>query len=146
MKIFNRGGQFSSEDGGVQEANKLGHTTRNYPLTKGSAQVIAKTADYTLNQQTDMDAILTNTGASGAIVFTLPTAKANHGVCFRVHAFAAQQISLSPQTGEAISLSGSAVVSKNLVIAGVIGNYVDIYCNGISWEAVNCNGVVTKAP
>jgi hypothetical protein len=88
--------------------------------------------------------IVTNTGAAGAVVYTLPSASSMSGKTFKVKVLVAQTVTLTPATGEAIFLAGSGVVSKNLIIAGVIGNEVTVYSNGTSYEAYYPNGVVTK--
>jgi hypothetical protein len=142
-KIFNRGIVAASEDGGVRENNALGNLTRNYPQVVLSKAAVAKTSDYTI-VKADADTIFTNTGASGTVVFTLPSVKVSHGVVFRFHAFAAQIIRALPVTGEAINLNGSAVVTKYLNLAAVIGNYMDLYCDGTQWLVTGFSGVVTK--
>lgn len=86
----------------------------------------------------------TNTGSSGTIVLTLPTAASTKGQVSRVFVSVAQIVRLLPQTGEAIYLAGSGVVTKYLNIAAVIGNYVEIYSDGASYFVTASNGVVTK--
>jgi hypothetical protein len=56
----------------------------------------------------------------------------------------AQIVSLSPVSTEAIYLGGSGVVNKDLNIAGVIGNFVDLYSDGVNFLVGNYSGVVTK--
>lgn len=86
----------------------------------------------------------TNTGAGGAIVLTLPAAsKLTEQKC-RIQLTVAQTVTLTPQTGEKISLGGSNVASKYLLIAGVIGNYCELYCDGIQFYVTGYSGVVTK--
>ena len=142
-KDFNRGVIAASEDAGFRERNARGNLNRNYPTVLLSGTPIAKTSDFTI-LETQTDSIFTNTGASGTVVFTLPSVKISHGVTFRFHAFAAQIIRALPRTGEAVNLAGSAVVTKYLNLAGVIGNYVDLYCDGTQWLVTNYSGVVTK--
>jgi hypothetical protein len=144
-KDFNRGVIAASDDAGFRERNVLGNLNRNYPTVLLSKTAVAKTSDYTI-LKADADTIFTNTGASGTVVFTLPSVKVSHGVVFRFHAFAAQIIRALPQTGEAINLNGSAVVTKYLNLAAVIGNYVDIYCDGTQWLVTGWSGVLTKEP
>jgi hypothetical protein len=103
--------------------------------------VTAKTADFTI---VTMDTIYSNAGASGTVVFTLPTVVGNAGRGLTIHALAAQIVRALPVTGQAVNLHGSAVVSKYLNVAAVIGNHVDLYCDGSQWIVTAANGVVTK--
>lgn len=111
------------------------------PVNPRTATVTAKTADFTI---TSLDQIYTNTGASGTVVFTLPSVKSSQGKALTFHALAAQIIRCLPQSGQAVNLNGSAVVTKYLNIAAVIGNYVDLYCDGSQWIVTGYSGVVTK--
>lgn len=86
----------------------------------------------------------TNTGAGGTITLTLPTAASTKDQAFRIQVTVAQIVRLLPQTGEAIYLGGSGVVTKYLNIAGVIGNYANVYSNGASYFVTNYAGVLTK--
>jgi hypothetical protein len=113
------------------------------PLVAPNATVTAKTttgnlaiADYGVN--------LTNTGAGGTIVLTLLAAALAAGMSLRIQITAAQIVRLLPQTGEAIYLGGSGVVTKYLNIAGVVGNFCDVYCDGQKYLVTSYSGVVTK--
>jgi hypothetical protein len=113
------------------------------PRVAPDASVTAKTttgnlaiADYGVN--------LTNTGAGGTIILTLLAAAAAAGMPLRIYLTVAQIVELLPQTGEKIYLGGSGVATKMLVIAGVIGNYVDLYCDGEKYLVQGYSGVVTK--
>lgn len=110
-----------------------------------TATVAIKTADYTITQA-DLEAptIFNNTGDAGAQTLTLPAVAASKGKVVRAHALAAQVIDLDPQAGEAVNYNGSAVVSKYVRLAGVIGNYIELYCDGTQWIVTQANGVVTK--
>ena len=57
---------------------------------------------------------------------------------------AAFLVRLLPQTGEAICLAGSNVVTKYLNIAALVGNYVDVFCDGEKYLVQDYSGVVTK--
>ena len=102
----------------------------------GSTATIAASALANLNH--------TNTGAGGAIVLTLPSANTIPLQGFRVYVTVAQQVSLSPLATERIYLAGSGVLNKDLVIAGQIGNYADVYSDGTNYFVANYSGVVTK--
>lgn len=108
-----------------------------------SATVVTKTADYTVTAA-DFGSIFTNAGDTGAQVLTLPAAAtvANKGI--RVASLAAQTITLTPATGEKIFLNGSGVASKYCLIAGTIGNFVELYSDGTDYIVTNYSGVVTK--
>lgn len=112
------------------------------PLMIGGS-ALAKTSDYTV-VAADFGRILTNTGASGTVVFTLPSAVTYPGVVLRFHLFAAQIVRLLPVTGQAVNLNSSAVVTKYLNIAGVIGNYCEIVSDGTQWLVTHFSGVLTK--
>ena len=87
---------------------------------------------------------LDNTGASGAIVLTLPAASAVKGQYLNFYVTVAQQVSLDPVAADAIYLMGDGVDNKDLVIAGVIGNYVKLYSDGDNYRVIDWNGAVTK--
>lgn len=114
-----------------------------FPSVSGASTALAKTTDYTV-VAADFGKILTNTGASGTVVFTLPSAATYPGVVLRFHLFAAQIVRLLPVTGEAVCLNSSVVVTKYLNIAGVIGNYCEIVSDGTQWVVTTFSGVVTK--
>ncbi|MFH1052759.1 MAG: hypothetical protein V1779_17705 [bacterium] len=86
----------------------------------------------------------TNTGASGAIVLTLPAAADVKGKFMRVQLTVAQTVTLTPATGEKIYLGGNGVASKYLLIAGVIGNYALVYSDGTDYLVMGYSGVLTK--
>lgn len=112
------------------------------PLMIGGS-ALAKTGDYTV-LAADFGSILTNTAAGGTVVFTLPSAVTYPGTVLRFHLFAAQIVRLLPVTGQAVNLNSSAVVTKYLNIAGVIGNYCEIVSDGTQWLVTQYAGVVTK--
>ncbi len=114
------------------------------PITvAANAAVTAKTATGNL-ALADFGTNITNTGASAAIVLTLPAASTVAGCALRVQMTVAQTVTLTPQTGEKVFLGGSGVASKYLLIAGVIGNFVDLFCDGVGFLVTNYSGVVTK--
>lgn len=118
----------------------------SYPtLDARTATVAIKTADYTV-LQSDLDAptIFNNTGDAGVQVLTLPAVAKSRGKVLRATCLAAQIIRLLPQTGEIVNLNGSVVVTKYLNMAGVIGNYVEVVCDGTQWVVTHYAGVVTK--
>lgn len=121
-----------------------------YPHAKrrrAAADILAKTADYTVTlDDLKNERIVNNAGAGGTIVFTLPSVASAKGYILLVNVLAAQIVRALPQTGEIINYNGSVVVTKYLNVAGVIGNFAELYCDGVQWIVVNGNGVITKEP
>jgi hypothetical protein len=126
----------------------LHRTSIFYPaIKKRLATVTAKTADYTITiADLKLPTIFSNAGASGTIVFTLPAVAKAKGHVVLLNVLAAQVIRALPQTGEIVNYNGSIVVTKYLNIAGVIGNYAELFCDGTHWIVRDANGVVTKEP
>jgi len=124
-------------------ATGSGYLVPRPPLVAPDASVTAKAATGNL-AIADYAKNLTNTGAAGTIVLTLLAAASAAGMAFRIQCTAAQIVRLLPQTGEKIYLGGSGVASKYLNIAAVIGNYVDVYCDGEKYLVTSYSGVVTK--
>lgn len=114
-----------------------------YPVVPPTASVVAKTASGNITS-TNFNKNITNTGASGTIALALPAAASYAGKVLRVQITVAQIVRLTPASGEAIYLGGSGVAGKYLQIAGVIGNFADIYCDGTQWLVTGYSGVLTK--
>lgn len=121
-------------------------TIPQYPtIDLRTATVTIKTADYTITQDDlDLPTIFNNTGDAGNLVYTLPAVADSKGKVVRIHALAAQTQQADPQAGEAVNYNGSAVVSKYAQLAGVIGNYMELFCDGTQWIITNSSGVITK--
>lgn len=152
---FAKGCIFIKTDAGTGDAaiyQNLGSTTSCLfmpitpaPYVPANAAVTAKNATDTTVAVAEWSGLnVTNTGASGTIALTLPTAATMIGVATRVQITVAQIVQILPQTGEKIFLGGSGVASKYLAIAGVVGNYCDIYCDGTDFLVTGYSGVVTK--
>ena len=94
----------------------------------------------------DAGKIHTNTGVDPAetITLTLPAAASFVGQALKIYLTSAEIVRLQPQTGEKIFLGGSGVASKYLNIAGVIGNYADVFCDGVQYVITDYSGVLTK--
>lgn len=116
-----------------------------YPTVIQSNTPVAQAATATLTTAA-LDTIQTNTGASGTTVITLPSVQVSKNRVIRFAQTAAQAVQITPASGEKIFLSGSGVADKYCQIAGVIGNYADLYCDGVNWVVTNYSGVVTKQP
>lgn len=110
-----------------------------------TATVVSKTADYTVTLD-DLEAptVFNNTGDDGVQTLTLPSVASAKGKVLRAYCTAAQVIRLDPQATESVNYNGNAVAGKYLNLAGVIGNYVEVYCDGTQWVVTQANGVVTK--
>jgi len=135
-KVFNRPVEFAEQPTHL--------TNPVYPMVNvRTATVTTKTDDYTI-LSSELNSIFNNSGDAGTMVLTLPTVVGNAGKALKIHALAAQIIRLLPVSGQAVNLNGSAVVTKYLNIAGVIGNYADLYCDGYQWIVTGYSGVVTK--
>jgi len=113
------------------------------PLIAGDAVVEARTGAFTL-LLANFGKIQTNTGASATLALTLPKAADVAGMSVRLAILAAFIMRFTPVSGEAIFLNGSGVVSKYVQAAGVIGNYLEIYSDGVRFLVMQYAGVITK--
>ena len=122
-----------------------GYDVPEPPIVAADATVVDHDGDATLTIA-DAGKVHTNTGVDPAetIVLTLPAAANFAGGSIKVYLTSAEIVRLAPQTGESVYLGGSGVASKYLQIAGVIGNYADIHCNGKEYLVVDYSGVLTK--
>ncbi len=110
-----------------------------------NATATARTSAYTI-LPSDMGTIITNQGASGTLAYTLPTAASCKNEAIKVCVLAAHIVRLTPVTGERVFWGGSGVASKYAQLAGVIGNYIEVFSDGTQWIVTNHSGVVTKEP
>lgn len=122
-----------------------------YPtLDVRKANVVIKVAAYTVTladlNTKNKPTIFNNTAASGDLPLTLPSAASAVSKVLRANCLAAQTISLTPISTDIINYNGNAVVAKYARIAGVIGNYIEVYSDGTQWIVTQANGVVTKQP
>lgn len=109
------------------------------------ATVTTKTADYTVTlADLRKPTIFNNSGASGTIVFSLPTVASAAFKVVRVHLLAAQIVRLDPNGSEVANYCGSVVAGKYVQLAGVIGNYIELFCDGRQWIVARGNGTITK--
>lgn len=127
----------------TDDAKTLDGLAQFYPSTLATASQTAKTADYTV-LATEMGTNFTNSGASGTVVFTLPAAARCPNKTVKFSCLAAQIVRVDPSGTEKIYLHGSGVAGKYLNIAAVIGNYADLFCDGLNWHVTYLAGVVTK--
>jgi hypothetical protein len=114
------------------------------PMVDPAAAVVEYAGDTDL-AITDYGKNITNTGAVGTAVLTLLAAALAAGLALRVYLTVDQIVQLKPATGEKIYLAGSGVADEVVNIAAVIGNYVDVFCDGEKYLVQDYFGVVTKA-
>jgi len=125
-------------------ATGSGYMVPEPPLVPANATVVAHANAVTLTVAS-FALIHTNTGAIASKEWTLPAAKDAAGMSIKVQITAAQDVVLVPASGEQIFLGGGGVADEKLTIAGVIGNYADVYCDGERYHVFDYNGVLTKA-
>lgn len=110
---------------------------------RGLIDFMAKTAAYTI-KTTENGCGFTNTGASGAIVLTLPPATVGLNYYFRVSA--AQELRIDPDGTETISLPSSGVpgAAGKYLSADAIGETVRLVCAVAgSWSVFGYTGTWT---
>ena len=90
-------------------------------------EIVTKTAAYTV-KTSDVGKTFTNTGASGAIAFTLPAATV--GLWYRFCVGVAQELRIDPNGTETIALpsTGAQSAAGKYIVADAIGEGVTIYC------------------
>jgi hypothetical protein len=108
------------------------------------AAVVAEASTTALTVAAHGGKNVTNTGAGGAVVYTLPAAADAAGVALRIQVTAAQTVTLEPAGTDKVYLGGSGVAGKYALIAGVIGNFATIWSDGVDWHITAYSGVVTK--
>ena len=127
-------------------ATTSGQNTVPRPRPNFKQTTTDKTDDFTVlaSAAAGTGLLYTNTGAAKTIVFTLPTAESMAGSVIGFKVMAAQIVKCLPVTGEKIFLHGDGVATKYLNVAAVIGNYVELYSDGVDWTVEHAVGVVTK--
>lgn len=114
-----------------------------YPVLSPDTTVTAKASSATLTSA-ELATIITNTGASGTVAYTLPAASTMVDRAMKIQLTVAQIVRPTPASGEKIYFGGSGVASKYLNIPAAIGNFVDLYCDGSSYLVTNTNCALTK--
>lgn len=87
---------------------------------------------------------ITNTASAATATLTLPAAKDVAGLSFRIYQTVAQITRLKPATGEKIFLGGSGVADKYVEVPAAIGNYCDVYCDGVQHHVISWSGALVK--
>jgi hypothetical protein len=121
-------------------------TVPAYPTVDArTATIVTKTADYTVTvADLSTPTIFNNAADDGTQTLSLPAVALAKGKVIRAHCLAAQIIRLDASGTESINLHGSAVAGKYVQLAGVIGNYIELFCDGTQWIVTGYSGVVTK--
>lgn len=124
----------------------MGYIIPEPPFVDPKGTPVAKAASASLTAAECNGKIITNTGSSGTVVLTLPAAATVAGCAFKVQVTVAQIVRCTPASGEKVFLGGDGVASKYLNIAAVIGNFCDVYSDGVDYIVGAYSGVVTKEP
>lgn len=115
-----------------------------FPAASGTVELLsvgAKTANGTLTAAECYGRLITNTGASGAIVLTLPTPVV--GMHFRVFLTVAQDVDLNAANGTQILVLTNATGDAISSAAG-IGNSIELVAvSATTWAAFAVSGTWT---
>lgn len=110
-----------------------------------------RVTDYTASATLgygDSDAILTNRGATGAIILTLPAAVA--GMIYRFRVSAAFSLTVAVSGTDTMSLPSTGVpgsAGKGLVNSGTIGPFLELTCaTPGTWSVSGYTGTWTAQP
>ncbi len=122
----------------------MGYIIPAPPFVDPKKAATAKATSATLTAAECNGYIITNAGSSGTVVLTLPAAATVAGCTFKIQVTVAQIVRCTPASGEKVYLGGDGVASKYLNIAAAIGNYADVYSDGVDYMVVGYSGVVTK--
>lgn len=117
--------------------------TGTAPLVRVNANgyYVAKTSNYSLTY-TDANTPFTNTGASGAVNFTLPTAFA--GLEYDFYIDAAQTFTITAGASTSIRIAGSNSAAAGNISASTIGNSVKLKAiSATQWVAMSHEGTWT---
>tara|TARA_R100001086_G_C11847533_1_gene260534 strand:+ start:4036 stop:4854 length:819 start_codon:yes stop_codon:yes gene_type:complete len=103
----------------------------------GYRNVIAKTGDYTV-LEADHDVLFSNTGAAGAVNFTLP-ATAKEGLRYGFYVTADQDVTVTAGTADTmVTFNDAAADSVAFSTAGnKIGGLIEVYADGAKWLVVH---------
>jgi hypothetical protein len=110
-------------------------------LSGQKRRTAAKTGDYTI-QATDSGKVLTNRGAGGAVIFTLPTVAAAFDGCdVTIYGVAAQNITVTGETAGQLVVFGDAGANSAALSTGgeIIGGGFRCICDGTSWLVLPIN-------
>lgn len=107
------------------------------------SRVVAKTADYTLKPDVDQSGtVFTNRGATGTVIFTLPTPGTRcKGWFYKFLGIADFTIRVdTPVADTMITFNDIAADRVSLQTGGqLIGGELELFCDGTSWIARCCS-------
>ena len=103
--------------------------------------VTVKTTDYTVTAA-ESNVCFTNDGASGAVIFTLPSASAGLTYTFIVEAV--QTVTIDAAAGNWIRIDASVTSNGGTIYTSTRGNSVTLVCiNTTNWVAISFIGTWT---
>jgi len=109
-------------------------------LLQAAREINAKTADYSVKAE-DFDSILTNRGAAGAVVFTLPKAANAKGGIVEFYCLVDEDMTVAGSSGELVVDNNASATSIKLGQTGEqIGAGFRAVCDGTSWIVVLLSG------
>lgn len=109
----------------------------------GYITISAKTADYAV-ATSDTGTLFTNTGAAGAVVFTLPTA--DPGLVYYFNVQVAQTFTITADTSDKIRSTSTLSAAAGSASCSTIGNTLMLVCTAANeWEVMAIGGSWTVA-
>lgn len=114
------------------------------PNSIGWRNVQAHTADYTVTEA-ENNTLFTNRGATGTVIFTLPTA-AEKGLHYGFYSAAAQIITVTAGTADTMVVSGD-LTADSISIPASAGSMVEVFGDGTGWliRQSSANAALTAA-
>jgi hypothetical protein len=107
--------------------------------------VTAKIADYPLTGA-DTGGFFTNTGATGAVIFTLPAVATSTGWWYDIMVTAAQTVTITAPANKLVTFNNAAATSIAFDQVGKkVGMGVRVTCDGAKWIVAIFPGTLTTA-
>ena len=82
---------------------------------------------------------------SAAMVPTLPAAASYPYDIIRFDTAHASTITVTPASGESIKFAGVGTADSTLILAAVVGNFVELYSNGTNWVVSDAAGGLSRS-
>ena len=87
----------------------------------------------------DAGEVLTNDGATAAVIYSLPTAAV--GLVFNAYVADAQHVYVTAYNGDTIRIAGNVTAAAGSIQSNVVGSYVSLLAiNATEWVAVSAIG------